>query len=291
LIAELFKLRGNDWREEFPTPQGGVKAPPRPRSQAPAYDEIDVEQQLAADFARWRESENPTAVVAPAVVPFPVIAHLTFKIMARQMRFAQDFAAWAAELWRGRTRGEISAALRAEVKLYAAVVADSESPRMWQGPFQLAAWLCEQGVLGFPEIIEIAGIPDPPPDLRLVCESVGEVTAVGRDDAVAAFTGRRVDPRIAVAVADLVEVGPPRAPGDAGAIAVALYVRDLVVEAFADYGEDTDALAISRGLLGRLGELMAKDKQLVVTAFEAAVGRCELSQRHARSIAGLLAEL
>jgi hypothetical protein len=291
LINDLRKLRENRWSDG-----SGEQTRGRPSDEKKAAKQEfeDVEQQLLSDFAVWREADPPPDVNAPFEIPFPTLAHLTFAMMVRASGFSRDYAIWAVELWRakGATLSEIHTVLKEEMPQFERIVSENSDARLWFSAFHFLGALHYARALSFSELLEFTRLPESAknPGLPLIFQTLAEVTQLDRAAAVAAI-GSGSDLREIVGVIELVDPGPPQPPIDGGLVAVGLYIRDLVFEAFREGGEDADILAIARGLQAKIAPYLSRSLGLAVAVLEAALGRWRLGRKQISAFISLVTHI
>jgi hypothetical protein len=280
LINDLMRLRTSNWFDQFTQEPTVRKKRPDAGSLPSLFDEVDVQQQLIGDFDKWRRSDDPLPVVAPENVPFAALAHVALKTMIHQMRLMNDFAAWCTELWlsKGVTGGEVQQVLRKEIADYAALVTDNDNARLWFGFFQLLGGLYAAHIIDFALIVEFAkniprGAPQPP--LHAIFEQLAEVTSVAEAEVVAVAER---EPKAVAALVDLVEPRAPRAGYAEEIVPAALYVRDVLVDAFNEVTEATNVTAKIKAIEPLLLPVMRKYLDVAKAVVEAVVAKLAFTE-------------
>jgi hypothetical protein len=225
-------------------------------------------------------------------VPFATIANLTFKMIAWEARFPGPFAEWAAELWqaKGPAPADVQAALEIEFPRFAAAVAENDSFVDLLCAFQFLGALHNAEMIDFGTVLLLMRFIEEYPrlEVRRVFAALAETTRI--DPAEAVEIGH-ADPHVVAAIVDLVEPGVPQPSDDGRPVAVGIYVRDLVVEGFARFPDHGDAAAQARAVLLKCTLQSAMARDIVVAVFEAALAKCQLSERQAHAALSVLGQL
>jgi hypothetical protein len=253
---------------------------------------VEIEEQLMRDFSIWRQNRNRPEVTAPELVPFSVIAHLTFKILVRQVRFSVVYATWGTELWRAKnaTSIQIRTAIATEFPLFTAIVTENNNPHLFLSAFHFLGALHNFGMLDFASLLEFATFSEvcPHPELPMIFQALAETTRIDPKEAISISSS---DPRVVTSIVGLVEPGVPEPTDDDRAVAVGLYIRDLIFKTFLGFREEDDVAAQVKALLPKFALHLARARPIVISVFEMEIVKCQISEKQMQGVLAILTQL